>query len=86
MAVTLVRSDLILRLGATVGVAKAQAAITAAAAALGFTEETLDLAQTNALLDHLGATVDIVGIAARLLKTQISLQSSGGRGGTPVPH
>ena len=72
-------------LGATVGVAKAQIAIDAAAEALKLPYCALNPAQCTSLLERLGASADIVGIAARLLKAQTMLEAAPSRGGTPVP-
>ncbi len=80
------RADLVKRLSATVGGAKALSAVDAAAAALGLTEPTLDAAQRLRLLDHLGAGSDIVAIASRLLKAQLMLEATSSRGATPVPR
>jgi hypothetical protein len=81
----LLRADLVRRLGATVGLAKAQQAIDGAARTLTLPDAHLSLAQCFTLLERLGATTDIVGIAARLLKAQLMLESGTSRGGTPVP-
>ena len=80
------RAELIRRLGATVGVAKAQSAVEVTAQALGLTDPSLDAVQCEALLERLGAGPDIVSIAARLLKAQLTLQAAAARGGTPVPR
>ena len=69
------RSELVSKLGATVGAAKAQSAIDAAARALSLTGEPLTIDDCVKLLDHLAAAPDIVGIAARLLKVQLALQA-----------
>jgi hypothetical protein len=65
---------LIMLLGATLGEEKAREVITEAAKSLGLWDDEYDREQTLQILERIAQQPDLVGIAARFVKSRVHLQ------------